>query len=164
MNIFVLDKDPKIAAMLHIDKHVRKQIVESAQMLSTAVRANNPGEHPIYKTAYPKHPCTLACTNSRYIYGWTLSLMEALSEEFEYRFGKSHKSAELIPYLKDMVSTIPSVAREFAQAMPDEYKDKCPVKAYRAYYRAHKMRDKNNKPMDFWTNRERPEWLNTLVQ
>ena len=54
--------------------------------------------------------------------------------------------------------------REFAQAMPDEYKDKCPVKAYRAYYRAQKMRDKNNKPMDFWTNRERPEWLNTLVQ
>ena len=38
MNIFVLDKDPHIAAQMHCDKHVPKMIVESAQMLSTAHR------------------------------------------------------------------------------------------------------------------------------
>ena len=38
MNIFVLDKDPHIAAQMHCDRHVPKMIVESAQMLSTAHR------------------------------------------------------------------------------------------------------------------------------
>ena len=35
MNIFILDKNPKIAAEYHCDKHVVKMILESAQMLST---------------------------------------------------------------------------------------------------------------------------------
>ena len=39
MNIFFLDKDPKIAAQLQCDKHVVKMILETAQMLSTAARA-----------------------------------------------------------------------------------------------------------------------------
>ena len=38
MNIFILDKDPVMAAQLQCDKHVVKMIVESAQMLSTAHR------------------------------------------------------------------------------------------------------------------------------
>jgi hypothetical protein len=38
MNIFILDKDPVLAAQLQCDKHVVKMIVESAQMLSTAHR------------------------------------------------------------------------------------------------------------------------------
>ena len=38
MNIFVLDKNPTIAAQMLCDKHVPKMIVESAQMLSTAHR------------------------------------------------------------------------------------------------------------------------------
>lgn len=36
MNIFYLERDPKIAAEFHCDKHVVKMIVESAQMLSSA--------------------------------------------------------------------------------------------------------------------------------
>ena len=38
MNIFVLNKDPVLAAQEQCDKHVVKMIVESAQMLSTAHR------------------------------------------------------------------------------------------------------------------------------
>jgi hypothetical protein len=38
MNIFYLDKHPKVAAQMSCDKHVCKMIVESAQMLSTAHR------------------------------------------------------------------------------------------------------------------------------
>lgn len=35
MNIFALDKCPKISAKYHCDKHVVKMIIESAQMIST---------------------------------------------------------------------------------------------------------------------------------
>ena len=38
MNIFVLDRDPKLAAQQHLDKHVVKMILEYAQLLSTAHR------------------------------------------------------------------------------------------------------------------------------
>ena len=38
MNIFYLNKDPKICAEQHCDKHVVKMIVEYAQLLSTAHR------------------------------------------------------------------------------------------------------------------------------
>ena len=38
MNIFYLDKDPKICAEMHLDKHSSKMIVEYAQLMSTAHR------------------------------------------------------------------------------------------------------------------------------
>ena len=38
MNIFYLDKDPKVCAEMHVDKHCVKMIVEYAQLLSTAHR------------------------------------------------------------------------------------------------------------------------------
>ena len=38
MNIFYVDKDPKIAAKMMCDKHIIKMILESAQMLCTAKR------------------------------------------------------------------------------------------------------------------------------
>ncbi len=38
MNIFVLDRNPEIAASYHCDRHVVKMIVEYAQLLSTAHR------------------------------------------------------------------------------------------------------------------------------
>ena len=38
MNIFVLDRNPVIAAQMQCDKHIVKMIVESGQMLSTAHR------------------------------------------------------------------------------------------------------------------------------
>lgn len=38
MNIFFLDKDPKLAAQYHVDRHVVKMPLESAQMLCTAIR------------------------------------------------------------------------------------------------------------------------------
>ena len=52
MNIFVLHQDPDIAAQYHCDKHVNKMIVESAQMLSTAIRLRHgkpSGPHYVMK-------------------------------------------------------------------------------------------------------------------
>jgi hypothetical protein len=36
MNIFYLDEDPEVAAIVQYNKHVVKMILESAQMLCTA--------------------------------------------------------------------------------------------------------------------------------
>ena len=49
MNIFFLDEDPKYAAQMQCDKHVVKMVLETAQMLSTAARAQ--GHKVGYKSA-----------------------------------------------------------------------------------------------------------------
>ena len=41
MNIFVLDSDPTQAAVQQLDKHVVKMVVETCQLLYTAVRVLN---------------------------------------------------------------------------------------------------------------------------
>ena len=81
MNVFVLNKDPVIAAQEHCDKHVVKMIIESAQMLSTAHRMldgkaekrrsvsgktiqqyyalSDDRENVLYKAVHKYHPCTV---------------------------------------------------------------------------------------------------------
>jgi hypothetical protein len=68
MNIFFLHKDPKIAACMQCDKHVVKMVLETAQMLSTAARAQ--GYDMGYKSAYPNHPMTLWVNESPHNYTW----------------------------------------------------------------------------------------------
>lgn len=165
MNVFVLDEDPARAAVYHNDTHVRKMILEAAQMLSTAVRINNPGKDPgVYKIAYPKHPCTLKCINNRSNFRWVLELAENLAKEYEFRFDKSHASARILPEIRNHIDSIPCGPLEFAQAMPDKYKNQCPVTAYRTYYKNEKIYMKNGKCMVVYTRRTTPEFLHENVQ
>ena len=160
MNVFVLDEDPARAAVYHNDVHVRKMILESTQMLSTAVRLNNPGKDlGVYKVAYTKHPCTLKCINNRSNFRWVLDLAENLAKEYEFRFDKTHASARILPEIRRYINTIPDGPLEFAQAMPDEYKNQCPVTAYRTYYKKDKIYMKNGKYMAVYTSRPIPEFL-----
>jgi hypothetical protein len=58
MNIFFLDKNPKLAAQMQCDKHVVKMILETAQMLSTAHRILD------------GHETKIKTTNSQAIWNW----------------------------------------------------------------------------------------------
>ena len=140
MNIFVLDKNPRIAAQMHCDKHCVKMILETAQMLSTAHRVyDTPQAEKVYKQAHLNHPCTKWVRESKDNYSWAWALYYELLLEFKKRRGKPHKSGELIQYLAHIPYEVPSMGlTPFAQAMPDEYKGSCPVEAYRAYYMGDK--------------------------
>jgi hypothetical protein len=154
MNIFVLHKDPIFCARMHCDKHVVKMILESAQMLSTI--ANQNGLQGPYKSTHKNHPCTLWAGKTLDNYLWLYHLMESLNKEFKHRYsGKDHASWLKI-YESDIVYEIdlPLIGlTEFAQAMPEKYKDPDPVKAYRAYYIGEK------KNFAKWTKREIPDWF-----
>jgi len=75
-------------------------VLETAQLLSTAVRLNVPAdqldERPLYKVAHRYHPCTkwVASNQSRFI--WTFQHGCTLAAEYNARFNKSHKSVEVI--------------------------------------------------------------------
>ena len=151
MNIFVLDKEVEKCAEYHCDKHVIKMILESAQMLSAVVRLNG---HDIgYKLTHKNHPCTIWARESLSNYNWLVRLTRLLNYEYRYRYDKdiNHKSYDLVrtlpvPKISDIGLT------PFAQAMPDQYKNKNAVKAYRDYY--------INEKSSFltWTKRKTPNW------
>lgn len=152
MNIFVLDNDPILAAKFHMDKHVIKQILESAQILS-AVRIKN-GLESTYKLTHKNHPCTIWAGQSNGNYDWLYGLFLALMNEYTHRYGKIHACSRLIGELVREFSLPKNERTEFATAMPEDRKvPGDPVTSYRAYYRGEKAY------LASWKNREVPTWF-----
>ena len=138
MNIFVLDKDPKIAATMLCDKHVVKMIVETAQMLCTIAHGLGNTSVP-YKSTHKNHPCTLWAAKSRENWNWLLEHGIEMSAEYTRRYGRVHKSLAVIQWCSNIPNLPPhSALTPFAQAMPIQYKNDCAVTAYRSYYEGEK--------------------------
>ena len=181
MNVFVLDNDPIIAAQMHCDKHTPKMIVESAQMLSTAHRMldgseerrpSNSGktmsrywvlpdhrEDTYYKAVHMHHPCTVWTMATIENYRWHWKLFDALCKEYTFRYGKLHKSDDLLR--KDLFygpanipdgppTKWPLAMKSNPECMFDDV-----VKSYRAFYKTKQERFKM-----VWTKREKPVWFN----
>ena len=152
MNIFILDTDIKKCAESHCDKHVIKMILESVQMLSTVCRQS--GLDIGYKPTHPHHPCTIWVSKSLSNWVWLRHLTSYLNEEYRYRYNKkqNHKSYDLANILP--LPNIPDIGlTPFAQAMPEQYKNKNAVIAYRKYY----LNEKTN--LLKWTKRIQPQWV-----
>lgn len=156
MNIFFLDKDPVKAARYHCDKHVVKMILESAQLLSTAHRLLDERDDDIlYRATHKNHPCAIWVRESSGNYSWLYNLFVALCDEYTYRYDKIHLTdSKLRKELYSCPNNIPFVRRtKPAQAMPEKYRDKDPVIAYRNYYNGDKA------PIATWKKRDIPEWF-----
>ena len=85
MNIFFLDKTPEKSAQYLCDKHIPNMLLESCQMLSTAVRRHllYDDELPyIYKSAYPNHPMTKWVGNTRDNFRWAIDNAIYISDEY----------------------------------------------------------------------------------
>ena len=179
MNLFVLDKDPVVAAQLQCDKHIVKMIVESAQMLSTAHRmldgemivtrtkTGRKGRHyrlggdlenVLYKAVHYHHPCTVWTMQSNNNYNWHYVHFCALCDEYKYRYGKTHMTdTKLRDVLKTPPKNIPVgylTKHPLAMKSNPECMFEDVVKSYRAYYQTKQSRFKMA-----WTKREIPEWF-----
>ena len=167
MNIFTVHTNPKIAAQMLCDKHVVKMILESAQMLCTAV--NEASGLPVtpYKSTHKNHPCTVWVGVSRYNALWLYDHMIALGEEYAYRYStKETKTHATITKMQEcnllqLISVVlpHTDPTDFPQAMPDQYKvEGDSVAAYRAYYRGEK------KELLSYSRRPPPDWLKDIVK
>ncbi len=153
MNIFVLSEDVKEAAEWHVDRHVVKMPLESAQMLCTALILNGCND-VAYKPAHVKHPCTLWAAATRSNFEWLCRLGVELCSEYTYRYGREHASERVIRSCHEKCSHIPAgVLTSFAQAMPIEYKGECAITAYRLYY------VKGKSHLASWKHRSKPDWF-----
>jgi len=159
MNIFYLDKDPKICAQYHNDKHVVKMILEYAQLMSTAHYEQDGPDHPLvdrlYKPTHKNHPSAVWVRESAYNYYWLYQLWTNLCDEYTHRYGKTHltdiKMRELLRNPpKNAILNKPFTPP--TPAMPDDVIDVDSLVAYRNYYKKHKEH------LATWTLREVPEF------
>ena len=135
MNIFYLDEDPFKAAKVQYNKHVVKMILESAQMLCAAHHVLGSKLDIPYKLAHKNHPSTIWVRENSIHYDWLYFHMQALGFEYTKRYGKEHMSITKCRHLHVHPENIPHEPFEQPpQCMPDEYKDKCSIKAYWNYY------------------------------
>jgi hypothetical protein len=110
-------------------------ILESAQMLCTAV--NLTGGQAKYKTTHKNHPCSLWVRQTKGNFGWLKTHGLALCSEYTRRYGKRHKSQDVIESITDEKISNGSL-QHFALAMPEHYRVEDPVESYREYYRCEK--------------------------
>lgn len=152
MNIFILDQDIETCARYHCDQHVSKMILESVQMMCTALQKK--GFEVPYRPTHAKHPCVLWVEESYDNFLWLGALANALNTEFRYRYerDKDHASIRVLGEIRKHHFTERGLT-PFAQAMPDEYKlPGDAVTAYRAFYQGEKHH------FATWTRRPQPEW------
>ena len=152
MNIFYLDKSPTKCAQYHNDKHVVKMILETAQLLCGSHWATG-GEAP-YKLSHKNHPCSIWVRQDINNYNWLCSLGLKLCSEYSHRYGKTHKTENILYWCSENLPNIPD--DKFTPpplAMPDEYKESSHVQSYRNYYMGEKRNFSN------WKYRDVPSWF-----
>jgi len=177
MIVFYLDKDPKVCAEMHCDKHVVKMIIEYAQLLSTAHRvldgtmyqgktANNRNikrwrltdtvlENNVYKASHINHPSGIWTRATKANYEYMFRLWSALCQEYTHRYGRIHLTQSKLEHIIcNTPSNIPEGdLTEIPQAMPNDAKLPNVIEAYRNYYRIYK------RGFAKWTKRQIPEWF-----
>jgi len=157
VNIFILSRDPTKAAQALCDKHVPKMLMEAAQMLCSVF----PEGVPPYGRTHYNHCCTRWVRENWQNYLWLLHYGLALEQEYFFRFKKNHiVSGWVVRWCERHWCEVAPASVEikppdsFAQAMPDQYKHRNPVTAYRRYYKAEKARfakwEKGRKPPKWW--------------
>jgi hypothetical protein len=156
-------------------------VLESAQMLSTVHRVldgverrvpsksgktmvkswvlPDARERVLYKAVHVGHPCTQWTMESSANYNWHFMHYTALAAEFEYRFGKRHRSWtelnwELVKAPRNIKRGDLTPFRLAMGAAPECINESDPVGSYRAFYQT-----KQDRFAMRWTKRDVPEWF-----
>lgn len=185
MNIFYLDRDPKLCAEMHVNKHVVKMILEYAQLLSTAHRVldgtlavgvsqsgrkktlyqlPDDRDTKLYSATHVNHPSAVWARKSYQNYAWLHQLLHQLCIEYTHRYGKIHKVQlsgllyELYAPPTALESTDHITFTEPTPAMPDEYKvHGNSIQSYRNYYVGAKS------AFAVWKSRITPDWFASML-
>tara|TARA_Y100001956_G_C4065651_1_gene161525 strand:+ start:186 stop:689 length:504 start_codon:yes stop_codon:yes gene_type:complete len=153
MNIFYTNENPLLAAEDHCKIHMRKMIVEYAQILSAAhhVLDQDTAISGIYKLTHKNHPSAVWLRSGQYQYEWVLDCALHLCKLYTADTGKIHKTQHTLEKLQDLPKNIPLINwQDPPVAAPDKFKALAvfngSVFAYREYMKAKfkewKERDK----------------------
>lgn len=167
MNLFTTSDNPQECAKNLDDVLLKVTIVESAQMLSTAINCNdNIKEKPtnIYKSHNANEIHNKWVRASKSNYKWTVMYLMACLNEYYFRFGKVHDTTNIAQYFSLYENYFPLIdmapfPRQFAQKY-ENYDYLMGIsnifQAYKEYlitkWNIETLKGKQPK----WTNREKP--------
>lgn len=142
MNLFILDKDPIIAARMNCDKHVCKIILEAIQMMCLAhIETGNTSAHLWNATTHRNNHVSKWVRETTANYRWTALHGLALCDEYTKRYHKVHQSLGLMAWCANNTPNIlVGGMTPFRQAVPEDCYRVCPVEAYHDYYVRYKNR------------------------
>lgn len=163
MNLFILDRQPNIAAQFYNDFHVRKIILEAVEMMGLAYDDGDfkPVPWISSENRFFNHPMSLWVRRSRQNFDWTLQHAQALCEEFTYRnsLHKIHAFQKHIDWiaLNLPLDNLSEVGQTDWPRCFGDWKEKVGISDdavfdYRRYYRMAKNH------LAIWTKRPIPEW------
>lgn len=144
-------------------------VLESCQILCSVYHIITPNLDIPYKISHKNHPSCIWARSSRGNFEWLLQHSRALCEEYTKRYGKIHKSQEVLEWCerhKDKLIFNKTELQPFAIAIGEDkicrqriinFAQKDPVEQYRLYYVF-------DKPFAVWKNSQTPEWFTELKQ
>lgn len=177
MNIFYLDRNPRLCAEWAVDSHCVKMILEAAQLLSTAHRVldgaqyiddssgrkikrwrlDDDREYILYSATHVNHPCAIWCRESCGNYAFLWNYLAEHCIEYTHRYGKVHKvqSSGLLARLSGWPANMTYYHFEDPpSAMDAKYiVSENPILNYRNYYKHGKAN------LHKWKNRQPPAWI-----
>lgn len=173
MNIFCTDPDPSRCAYNLDDKRIRKMILETSQMLSTAIRIcrynskvyiSDQSLNSLDNIYHSNHPCCKWVRENKEQYLWTLnhytSLLHCYYTYIQGQAFKTHwKRIDLFLNMQDMFHSgefklSPNCARNRFYGL--DYTEVPNIHlAYKLYLCRRWVLDKHT---PIWTNREEPLW------
>jgi hypothetical protein len=155
MNIFVVDPDTTICAQALDDLRLNKMIIETAQLLSTAMRVQGYTGNDIYKISHINHPCSVWTRQTETNYRWLLLYMSDLVEERQNRTGKCHKSYSIFNALCGGPKLMPPGDLTL---WPNCTPNKHIANIHDAYKKTMQDKWANDKRPPKWTNSQKPVW------
>jgi hypothetical protein len=163
VNLFVLDPDPKLAAIYHTDRHIVKMPTETAQMISFVYHDPELWTREVpdcimgFSKTHYKHPCSIWIRESLSNFKYACEFGMELYREYQYRYQQPDKHQRAKKVFQFALENLPSIQdiglTKFATAMDEQFIVSDPIDSYRAYYRDGK------KHLHNWKNRNKPHWI-----
>ena len=164
MNIFILDKNIKVCAIYHCDKHIVKMPTEMAQMISFVYHDKELWNNDIadfimaFSKTHYKHPCSIWIRESlsNFIYACELGI--ELYKEYQFRYNQPDKHKRAIMIFEYGLNNLPNIKdiglTQFALAMDEKYIiHESAIENYREYYKIGK------KHLFSWKKRDIPQFI-----
>lgn len=159
MNIFAVSNDPVECAQALDNRRLVKMVLETAQILCTAIPSISSIQAP-YRATHRHHPVVIWAAQSNANTSFTVRLFYALCDEYTHRYGKTHKCYTVCNDYFQLIQLTTDQPKSFVNCcsargldykhIPDTHE------AYRQYLAA-KWTQLDPNPQ--WSNRGKPVWF-----
>lgn len=171
MNIFYCDTNITACAAALDDVRLNKMILETAQLLSTAIHLCSEGKiqsvdihSKLYRITHKNHPCSKWTRESLGNYAWLYAYFNGLMAEYIYRKQKEHACGKLLKPILLGSSYMPDTPKT-PHPNCTIYKDEPnTIEAYRKYlcYKWEQDKIKGRPPK--WTKQIPPVWYSNYAK